>query len=150
MNDSNTPPPSDSRIGLTAWTAPNPFGEPAAYLLVHPLVGAPGTVLSEAVDELGLKRIDESGDILPIGTDTLYASLRGMQVELCTADGVWLSLPVTDDWTGNAIGRRYIVLALGTTPLASDADAEAISAYLADPESVYAGLVKIRMRIEQN
>lgn len=150
MNDSTSITTSSQPVGLTAWSAPNPFGEPTAYLLVHPLEGAPEDVLEQTIADLGLKRIDEGGDILPIGTGLLYASLRAMQVELCTSDGVWVSSPVTDDWTGHAIGRRYIVLALGTKPLDSEADAAAISAYLTDRESVYAALVKIRVRMEQN
>lgn len=137
------------RIGLTAWWAPNPFGETTAFVLVHPVDGPDDGTLAEAISGLGLKRLDADGDILPIGTDTLYASLRAMQVELCGADGVWLSHPVTDEWTGNAIGRRYIVLAVGTTPLAEDADASAISTYLAEREHVHAALVKIRVRFEQ-
>lgn len=145
---STTPPTRD--IGVAAWSAPNPFGEPTAYLLVHPVDAAADETLTAAITALGLKRLDADGDILPIGTDTLYASLRGLRVELCTDDEIWLSRPVTDGWTGNAIGRRYIVLATGTRPLPDDADAEAIAAYLADRENVYAGLVKIRVRIERN
>lgn len=137
-------------IGLTAWSAPNPFGEPTAFLLVHPVATADDGTLADAVARLGMKRLDAEGDILPIGTDTLYASLRAMRVELCTPESVWLTRPVTDDWTGNAIGRRYIVLVIGVTPLAEDATAEAISAYLADLENVYTALVKIRVRIEQS
>lgn len=145
-------------IGMAAWSAPNPFGEPTAYLLVHPLDAAgtadgadtAGPALTEAIAALGLKRLDADGDILPIGTDTLYASLRALRVELCANDQVWLSRTVTDDWIGNAIGRRYIVLATGTEPLAQDADGEAIADYLADRENVYAGLVKIRVRLERS
>lgn len=118
--------------------------------MAHPLDGAPEDVLAEAITHLDLKRIDRDGDILPIGSDTLYASLRARQVELCTPEGVWLRGPVTDDWTGHAVGRRYIVLAVGTRPLSADADAEAISAYLGHRDSVYAALVKIRVRVEQN
>lgn len=139
-----------TNIGLTAWSALNPFGEPTAFLLVHPVAGADDGTLADAVARLGMKRLDAEGDILPIGTDTLYASLRAMSVELCTADGVWLSRPVTDDWTGNAIGRRYIVLVIGVTPLAEDAGSEQISAYLGQLENVFTALVKIRVRIEQS
>jgi len=106
--------------------------------------------LTGAIATLGLKRLDTDGDILPIGTDTLYASLRALRVELCANDQAWLGRPVTDGWTGNAIGRRYIVLATGTQPLAEDADADAIATYLADRENVYAALVKIRVRLERS
>lgn len=135
-------------IGVTAWSAPNPFGEQTAFVLVHPRTMPDDGVLAQAVAELGLKRLDADGDILPIGTDTLYASLRALKVELCTGRGVWLDHPVTDEWTGNAIGRRYIVLAIGTLPLDGDADAAAIAAYLANRATIHAGLVKIRVRFE--
>lgn len=137
-------------IGLTAWSAPNPFGEPTAFVLVHPLRTVDDGTLADAIARLGLKRLDAEGDILPIGTDTLYASLRALQVELCTSAGVWLAHPVTDEWTGHAIGRRYIVLVVGTAPLGDDADAAAISTYLAEHERVFTGLVKIRVRVEQS
>lgn len=135
-------------VGLTTWSAPNPFGEPTAFVLVHPLTQVDDGSLSEAVSGMGLKRLDADGDILPVGTEILYASLRALRVELCTPAGVWLDQPVTDDWTAHAIGRRYVVLVVGTQPLADDADADAISAYLADREHIYTALVKIRVRVE--
>ncbi|MCF8610509.1 hypothetical protein L5G28_10140 [Gordonia sp. HY285] len=149
MSDEPTTESTPS-IGMTAWSAPNPFDESTAFVLVHPIHEEDDGTLGAAVASLGLKRLDSDGDILPIGTDTLYASLRAMSVELCTGDGVWMSHPVTDDWTGNAIGRRYIVLAVGTAPLSDDADPSEISAYLAAKENVYAGLVKIRVRFERD
>lgn len=142
--------PANVEIGLTAWSAPNPFGEPTAFVLVHPITGPDDGTLADTIARLGLKRLDADGDILPIGSDTLYASLRAMQVELCTSEGVWLSHPVTDDWTGNAIGRRYVVLVIGTAPLADDADAAAISGHLSDREQVFTALVKIRVRLENS
>lgn len=135
-------------VGLTTWSSPNPFGEPTAYVLVHPLTSPDDGSLAEAVGGMGLKRLDADGDILPIGSEILSASLRARRVELCTPAGVWLDQPVTDDWTANAIGRRYVVLVVGTEPLSEDADAEALSAYLADREHAYAALVKIRVRVE--
>lgn len=150
MSEPNITADPSRTIGLTTWSAPNPFGEPTAFVLVHPVDGEDDGTLAAASESLGLKRLDADGDILPIGTDTLYASLRALQVELCTPRGVWLIQPVTDDWTGHAIGRRYIVLAVGTAPLAGDADARAISAYLADRETVHTALVKIKVRFEQS
>jgi hypothetical protein len=143
------PPVAAAEIGMTTWSAPNPFGEPTAFVLVHPIAAPDDGTLAEAIAHLGLKRLDASGDILPIGTDTLYAALRALRVELCDGDGVWLSRPVTDDWTGCAIGRRYIVLAIGGAPLSDEADARAISAYLADRTAVHAALVKIRVRFDR-
>lgn len=141
-------PSATSRVGMTTWSAQNPFGEPTAFALVHP-VGAPDDgELAAAIATLGLKRLDAGGDILPVGTDVLFASLRARKVELCTPQGVWQEHPVTDEWTGMAVGRRYIVLVVGVAPLAEDADAAAIAAYLADREHVHTGLVKIRVRFE--
>ena len=142
--------PEGLEVGMTAWSAPNPFGDPTAYLLVHPVTQTDDGTLGEAIAALGLKRLDADGDILPIGTDTLYASLRALRVDLCRPDGVWLATPVTDDWTANALGRRYIVLVLGTQPLADDADADAIAGYLAEREHVHTALVKIRVRLDNS
>ncbi|GAA1856909.1 hypothetical protein ACFQZV_02980 [Microbacterium koreense] len=144
----STSPEQGLDVGLTTWSAPNPFGEPTAYVLVHPLTRSDDGPLLEAITGMGLKRLDTDGDILPIGTDVLFASLRALRVELSTPSGVWLSQPVTDDWTANAIGRRYVVLVVGTEPLRDDADAEALTSYLADRTSIFAALVKIRVRVE--
>ncbi|MEV4510686.1 hypothetical protein AB0K00_17160 [Dactylosporangium sp. NPDC049525] len=136
-------------IGMTAWSALNPFGEPTAFVLVHPISAHDDGTFADTIAALGLRRLDVDGEILPIGTDVLYASLRAMRVELCTPAGVWLSHDVTDDWTANAVGRRYIVLAIGTAPLAADADAGAVAAYLADRASVHTALVRIRVRFDE-
>lgn len=146
----STPPVATEglEVGLTTWSAPNPFGEPTAFVLVHPIGEYDDGSLAESITGMGLKRLDADGDILPIGTDILFASLRARRVELCTPAGVWLDQPVTDDWTANAVGRRYVVLVVGTAPLSDDADAEAISAYLADREHIHAALVRIRVRVE--
>jgi hypothetical protein len=137
-------------FGMTAWSALNPFGEPTAFILVHPTSAYDDGTFSETIAALGLKRLDAGAEMLPIGTDVLYASLRAMQVELCTSAGVWLSHHVSDDWTANAVGRRYIVLAVGTAPLAADADADAVAAYLADRASVHTALVRIRVRLDKS
>lgn len=150
MPNNSSPPQTEQRIGITTWSAPNPFGEPTAFALVHPLGDSAPQALTDAIEQLGLKRIDAEGDILPIGTDTLYASLRAMKVELCTSEGVWIDHSVTDEWTGNAIGRRYIVLAIGVDPLSEQADPAAISEYLAQRDRVYTALVKIRVRFERD
>ena len=136
-------------FGLTMWTAPNPFDEPTSYALVHPYSPEAGTGLRTTAAELGLRRLDEARDILPLGTDTMYVSLRAQQVEFCIADEVWVRHPVPDDWTGNAVGRRYVVFVLGTEPLRDDADAETISSYLKQRESIYSALVKIRLRVDK-
>lgn len=135
-------------VATTAWSAPNPFGEPTAFLLVHPTNGPDDGALAGAVARLGLKRLDADGDILPIGTGELYASLRALRVELWAPEGIWLSHPVTDEWMGRAVARRYVVLAVGAEPLPEGADADAIAAYLADRRSVHAGLVRIRVRLD--
>ena len=136
-------------FGLTLWTAPNPFAEPTSYALVHPYTAEAGEGLSQTAVELGLRRLDEDRDILPLGTDTMYVSLRAQQVEFCLSSEVWLRHPVPDEWTGNAVGRRYVVFVLGTEPLEDDSDAETISAYLKQRDSTYSALVKIRLRVDR-
>lgn len=136
-------------FGLTMWTAPNPFAEPTSYALVHPYTAEAGTGLARTAAELGLRRVDEARDILPLGTDIMYVSLRAQQVEFCIADEVWVRHPVPDDWTGNAVGRRYVVFVLGTEPLPDDSDADTIAAYLKQHGSIYSALVKIRLRVDK-
>lgn len=85
---------------------------------------------------------------MPLTPDRMFASLRARKVELCVNGDVWIEHPVTDDWTGNAYGRRYVVLIMGTGLLEDDADSESISAYLKQRDSVYASLLKIRLRVE--
>jgi hypothetical protein len=138
----------DALEGVT-WTAPNPFDESAAYLLLHPVsaTSAPGDGVRQVADGLGLRRLDREAEMMWVGTDVLAASLRGERVDLWNgARSSWWSQWVTDEWTGAAIARRYIVLAMGITPLL-DKDAKAVSAYLRHSDRVYAGLVKIRLRV---
>jgi hypothetical protein len=134
-------------IGAAGWVAPNPFGEPTAYILVHPIDGVGGDELGTTAQGLGFKRLDAEGDIMWVGTDTLLAALRAMQVEFWSGDSIWVRHAVTDDWTGAAIARRYVVLVIGTAPLTADPDGSAIAAYLSNRESVHAGLVKIRLNV---
>lgn len=93
------------------------------------------------------KRLDAEGDILPVGTDTLQAALRALQVEFWAGEDLWARHPVGDEWTGAAIARRYVVLVIGTTVLTEDPDGTAISNYLAQRDQVFTGLVKIRLKV---
>ena len=144
------PIPAPTQVGVTVWSAPNPFGEPTAFALVHPEPDVVIGGLEELAGGLGLKRLDAEGDIPWIGTDVLYASLRAMQVELCHGSDVWVSGPVSDDWTGNAVGRRYVVLTIGLDPLPDPADAAEIADYLTRRDRIWTGLVKIRVRMTQD
>lgn len=137
-------------LSLTVWSAPNPFGEPSAFALVHPTEASADTAVESIGEQLGLKRLDAAGDIPWVGTDTMYASLRAMRVELCAGSDVWIDSEVTDSWTGNAVARRYVVLAVGKDPLPEEVDAEAIAEYLTHQDRVYTGLVKIRLRTAQS
>ena len=134
-------------IGTAAWIAPNPFEEPTAYIMVYPTGDAGTEELTTTAQSLGLRRLDTEGDIMWVGTDTLVAALRAMQVEFWAGDTVWLRHAVTDDLTGAAIARRYVVLVIGTTPLRAEPDGEMIAAYLSDRHRVHAGLVKIRLKV---
>jgi hypothetical protein len=136
-----------ANIGIVAWIAPNPFGEPTAYLMVYPTEDVGTEELASTAKSLGLRSLDTAGDIMWIGTDTLVAALRAMQIELWTGDKIWLRHTVTDDLTGAAIARRYAVLVVGTAPLDAEPDAEAIAAYLSERQRVFAGLVRLRLRM---
>jgi hypothetical protein len=136
-----------ANIGIVAWIAPNPFGEPAAYLMVYPTEDAGSEELACSAKSLGLRSLDTEGDIMWVGTDTLVAALRAMQIELWATDKIWLRHTVTDDLMSAVIARRYIVLVVGTAPLDAEPDAEAIVAYLSDRQRVFAGLVRIRLKI---
>lgn len=133
-------------VSAVTWIAPNPFGEPTAYLLVHPvgLAGVDG--LLEAVQGFGLRRLDTGAEMMWVGPDTLVAALRGDRAGLWRGPDLWWSQPVTDEWTGTAIARRYIVLVVGDEPLVDD-DAAGLSTYLGRTEHVHAGLIKIRLKV---
>lgn len=135
--------------GIVTWIANNPFGEPSAYLLVHPKEEIDADGFLSMAEHMGFKRLDGEGDITWVGTETLLAALRARQVEFWAGERLWMRHPVTDDWTGAAIARRYVVLAIGTTALPDDPDDEDIAAYLAERTSVYPGLVKIRLKVTE-
>ena len=136
-------------IGAAAWIAQNPFDEPTAYFLVHPLDDVASEELGTTAQRLGFKRLDADGDIMWVGTDTLLVALRAMQAEFWAGESIWIRHSVTDDWTGVAIARRYVVLVIGTAPLTADPDGQAISEYLLDRQSIHAGLVKVRLKITE-
>lgn len=81
-----------------------------------------------------------------VGTDDLVASLRGDRVTLWRGAEPWWAHHVSDEWTGAAIGRRYVVLVVGSDAI-TRTDPVELSAYLTRRERVHAGLVKIRLRV---
>lgn len=134
-------------LNAFTWSSPNPFGEDTAYLLLTPGEAEVGVELAELANYLGLKPMGFGGDIPWVGTDYLCVALRGVFADLWAGDHSWLKIPVTDSWTGHAIGRRYIVMVVGTGATGDDMSAEEISTYLRSSEGVSAGLVKIRLRV---
>ncbi len=132
-------------INTFSWTAQNPFGESAPYLLLTPGDEEAVVELRAAALQLGLQPIGFGGDIPWVGTDFLAVALRGPIADLWSGDHSWLKLRVSDAWTGDAIGRRYIVLAAGTELSGEEMSSEEIAQYLQG--DVSAGLVKIRLRI---
>ena len=134
-------------LGAATWVAPNPFGEPTGYVLVHPLDETGIDTLVETAERLGLKRLDAEGDIMWVGTDTLLAALRARQFEFWAGDDLWMRHPVPDTWTGVAIARRYVVLVIGTAPLAPDPEGVVISEFLSRRDGAYTGLVKVRLKV---
>ncbi len=137
-------------IGIAAWVAPNPFGEPTAYLMVYPTEDVGREELAATAKNVGLRSLDTEGDIMWVGTDTLAAALRAMQIELWAHDKIWLRHTVTDHLTGAAIARGYVALVVGTVPLNAEPDAEVIAAYLSDRQRVYAGLVRVRLTADDD
>ena len=133
-------------LNTFVWTALNPFEEETSFLLLTPGSEAVGEELRVVADSLGLQRMDSGSDIPWVGTDHLAVALRGAMADLWTGDHSWVRIPTSDTWTGNAIARRYIVLTVGTRVTGDAMDAEEISAYL-QGEDVFAGLVKIRLRV---
>lgn len=134
-------------IGLASWISTNPFGEPTAYLLAYPQNDDAVAVLAADAERFTFKRLDAEGDILWVGTDTLQAALRAMQVEFWSGDDVWARHPVGDEWTGAAIARRYVVLVIGTAVTDANSDGIAIADYLSQRDQVFTGLVKIRLKV---
>ncbi len=134
-------------LNAFTWSSPNPFGEETAYLLLTPSKAQAGSELSELADYLGLKPLGFGGDMPWVGTDYLCVALRGSFADLWAGEGSWLKVPVSDAWTGNAIGRRYIVLVLGSEVTGEELAPEEISSYLRSNQDVFAGLVKIRLRV---
>lgn len=144
-----------SGIATAAWIAPNPFGEPTSYLLVHPDADSrAGAALVATAESLGLKRLDEDGDIPWVPTERLVVALRGIHADLwagpAEAQERWLSVLVPDAWTAAAVGRRYVVLVIGDAAGPEVMDAEAIAEYLTHPEQVRTGLVRIRLKVTED
>ncbi|WP_099332187.1 hypothetical protein [Actinomyces minihominis] len=139
---------SSHNINTFTWIAPNPFGEDTPFLLLTPGDRAAQTELQAASEQLGLESMGFGGDIPWVGTDHLAVALRGPLADLYAADRTWIKVPVIDAWTGNAIARRYIVLAAGEAITGPDMSADELSAYL--KSDVHAGLVKIRLRVTDN
>ena len=144
----DSPQVAPHNVNTFSWTAPNPFGESTAFLLLTP--GDEETVaeLQAAVEQLGLKPIGFSGDMPWVGTDILAVALRGPVADFWSGDHSWLKVQVSDAWTGDAIGRRYVVLAAGSQITGDEMSSQEISRYLQG--SVHAGLVKIRLRVSND
>jgi len=131
------------RVGVVDWLASNPFGEPTAFLLLHPLV--PGSsALAVLAGELGLSSIDNRQDMPRVGTDTLVGRLSDSGAELRRQEDVWIRQAVDDRWLTAARDRGYIVLTVCTHMLESDAGASrSMVEYLSHRKHVHAALVNV-------
>lgn len=129
------------------WSAPNPFGEQTAYILLAPTDASSAETLEELSSWLGLQALAFGGDIPWVGTDYLNVALKGPIADLGVGSQTWLQVSVSDRWTGNAIGRRYVVLAVGTVPVSEEMNEEQIATYIQKDEQIRAGLVRIRLRV---
>ena len=92
----------------------------------------------------------QDGDIPFLGKQVLEVGLHGTLATLWAGDHEWLTVAVSDQWTAQAIARRYIVLVVGSSPHARSMDAEQIADYLRASEGIYLGLVRIRLRVESS
>lgn len=142
------------QVGSVLWVAPNPFGESTAYLMLYPESDQVSDDAKDSLKELsktlGLKKFDEDGDIPFLGKQVLEVGLHGTLATLWAGDHEWLTVAVSDQWTAQAIARRYIVLVVGSSPHARSMDAEQIADYLRASEGIYLGLVRIRLRVESS
>ncbi len=145
---------TDYEVGSVLWVAPNPFGESTSYLMLYPdaaeVSDAARASMRDLATTLGLKKYEEDGDIPFIGTDTLDVGLHGALATLWAGSQEWLTVAVSNQWTAQAIARRYIVLVVGATPHAGGMDAQQISDYLREADEVSLGLVRIRLRVESS
>lgn len=130
-------------IGLTAWLAPNPFGETSAFLLLHPRDDATAAQLTTLALEMGLAHLDGPSDIPRIGTDTLSIVLSDTSFQVRTADTVLVEHIVSADWLDAARQRSYIVLAMGSERMADEESSESVRAYLSRHDAVSAGIVQL-------
>lgn len=145
---------AEENLAATLWVAPNPYGQETAYLLLYPdspsRPGHDNSQVSALADSFGLEPMAESREIAFVPTDTLCVALQGAVATLWAGDRKWLTFPATDEWTGRAIARRYIVLVMGSAPHIGEIGAEQIARYLSNAAAIRLGLVRIRLRIEES
>lgn len=137
------PGASGSHIGLIAWVAPNPFGETAAYLLLHPRDQLTAQRLPDLADGLGMLPADRAADIPRIGTDHLFVLLAEHRFEMRSEQGVLVEHIVSDDWLAAARERRYVVLAIGRELMEGEEIRGQVAAYLARRDRLLAGIVNL-------
>lgn len=149
--ETSVPVPGD-KTGCALWVARNPYGEESSYLMLYPdTAGGPLKVnaeISGLAQSLGLMPLTEPSEIPFVNGDTLRVALQGALATLWAGNRQWLTIPVTDQWTGYAIARRYVVLVIGTRAFDGSMDSEQIANYLAHREDIHLGLVRIRLRVE--
>lgn len=145
-------PEDEEKTGCALWVARNPYGEESAYLMLYPDGPPEGVAENQEIGglahSLGLMPLAEPSEIPFVATDTLCVALQGALATLWAGDRQWLTLPVTDEWTGRAIARRYIVLVIGTRIHHGNMDSQQIATYLSHREAIHLGLVRIRLRVE--
>lgn len=135
------PGATGAEIGITAWTAPNPFGEVSPYLLLHPRDDTSVRRLPEIAADVGMLPASRSSDIPRIGTDHLYLVLSPHRFALRSQEAVLIEHIVSDDWLAAARERRYVVLAIGIDPIQDEESRGEVMDYLAHRERIFAGLV---------
>lgn len=137
------PGASGSEIGLTAWVGRNPFGERAAYLLLHPRDPETQRRLPQLGTDLGLLPVDQASDIPRVGTDHLFLLLGPHRFQLRSEETVLVEHVVSDDWIEAARDLRYVVLAIGRDPMEGEEFRGQVASYLEAKDRILAGLVNL-------
>ncbi len=140
-------------IGSSLWVAPNPYGEEAAFLLLHPEAdeGAAAPTrerLALLAQRLGLRDVAASGEIPILAGDGIRVALRGAVATLWLGERQWLTFQVPDVWTSAALARKYVVLVIGENAAPAELDAEQVSTYIRQAAGLHLGLVRTLVRVE--
>ena len=113
--------PEAADLALWTWSAPHPDdGREVAHLLVTPRHHGRDAAMTEFATGLGLVALSASRGVppgVPAGRawGAVAPTHRSPLVLLVHPGGV-VGRPVDSGWRATAVGRRFLVLTVGTTP----------------------------------